>query len=415
MTGPAMTFDPVLGDLGVVTDPGRAAALLATAVGPGVRSASRQDTKYRPMERCQATYALAMDGGPGTIGVVTVTGAGASARRFDDDPGLPALAEALDPALMAARLAEVVPGLLDCRPSPVRYKPGVRCVVRYSLDTAAGPRELYGKLLGDGIAAQVASVGALRAAAAADPEMPAVLPLTAAWTDLGLLAQPAVERGAELNERAFDPAVPEADRERWLLAAGRCLAALHRAAMPGAPGATLAGDLAELRGYLAPVAQVDPRLAGDYEAALELVEAAGRDTGSQAPAAGHGAMRTDQFLIGDGGSLVLIDLDGVCLAEPARDLGNLLAYLDWKAIRRPASAELIQRAAAAVMAGYRSGGGGGGGGEPAVRADRVAVYRAGSLLKIAGRRYRSLTVKEWPLVPHLVDAAAVLVGAGARR
>jgi hypothetical protein len=405
-----MGFDPVLGDLGVVTEPGAAAALLAARVpGLAVRSARRQDTKYRPLERCVATYELDLAGGERTIGVVTVTAEGAGARLLDDDPDLPALAEALDPDRMAARLAGPVPGLERCQPVPVRYKPGVRCVVRYELGTRAGPRQLYGKLMAGGVDAQLATIAALRAAADADPAMPAVLPVTAAWPDLGMLAQPAVEHGAELNERAFDPAVPEADRARWLRAAGRCLAALHgnQAAPPGAPAAGPAGDLAELRGYLGPVGQVDPALADRYRAALALVEAAGRATPAQAPATGHGAMRTDQFLIGADGRMVLIDLDGVCLAEPARDLGNLLAYLDWKAIRRPAAAELVERAGDAFMAGYA--------GRLPVSGERVAVHRAGSLLKIAGRRYRSLTVPEWPLVPRLVEAAAGLLGAGARR
>jgi aminoglycoside phosphotransferase (APT) family kinase protein len=80
-------------------------------------------------------------------------------------------------------------------------------------------------------------------------------------------------------------------------------------------------------------------------------------------------MRTDQFLIdGDTGGLILIDLDGVCLAEPARDLGNLLAYLDWKAIRRPGDGAFLERAAAALLSGYGTG-------RP-VPADRVAAYRA---------------------------------------
>jgi hypothetical protein len=224
-----MTFDPALGDLSVVIDPAAAATVLTAAFdGSTVRSPRRRDTKYRPLERCEATYDLELVATGGThrrsIGVVTVTAAGVAARRFDDDPGLPSLAEALDPERMAA---------------------------------------------------------------------------------------------------------------------------------------------------------------------------------------GHGAMCTDQFLIdGEGGGLVLIDLDGVCLAEPARDLGNLLAYLDWKAIRRPVAAELVERAGAAFMAGYAD--------RLPVPAERVAVHRAGSLLKIAGRRYRSLTVPEWPLVPRLVEAAAGLLGAGAR-
>ena len=35
----------------------------------------------------------------------------------------------------------------------------------------------------------------------------------------------------------------------------------------------------------------------------------------------------------------------------------------------------------------------------------LSVYQAASLLKIAGRRFRSLTYREWPLVIHLIQAA----------
>jgi aminoglycoside phosphotransferase (APT) family kinase protein len=198
--------------------------------------------------------------------------------------------------------------------------------------------------------------------------------------------------------------VPEADRLRLMGAAGRGLAALHGTGLAGVPVVTQADDLAELRGYLAPVGQVDPDLRDRYAAVLDHVEAAGHVGVAQPLAAGHGAMRTDQFLIdGETGGLVLLDLDGVCLAEPARDLGNLLAYLDWKAIRRPGEAAWVERAGAAFLAGYATG-------RPAPP-DRVAAWRAASLLKVAGRRYRSLTVPEWPLVPALLDAAAALVAA----
>jgi len=408
-----MRFDPALGDLSVVIDPAAVAPVLASAFdGSAVRSPRRRDTKYRPLERCEASYDLelvAPNGGRRhSIGVVTLTEAGVAARRFDDDPGLPSLAEALDPERMAARLAGPVPGLTRCEPSPVRYKPGARCVLRYRLaTTAGGPRELFGKLLADGVEEQLGTVAALRGAAGRE-DMPAVLPVTAAWPDLGLLVQPAVEHGAELHERAFDPAVPEAERLGLLHAAGRGLAALHGTGLPAVPLVSQADDLAELRGYLAPVGQVDPALGERYAAVLDQVEAAGQAGTAQPVATGHGAMRTDQFLIdGDTGGLVLIDLDGVCLAEPARDLGNLLAYLDWKAIRRPADAGWVERAGAVFLAGYATG-------RPAP-AGRVAVYRAGSLLKVAGRRYRSLTVGEWPLVPALLDAAAALVAPGAPR
>jgi hypothetical protein len=404
----AVIADPVLGDLSVITDPGAAAAGLGAAfAGRTVTAARRRDTKYRPRERCQAVYELDLTGPGGPrrdLGVLTLTAGGLAARRFDADPALPALAEALDPGRMAARLAAVVPGLTGCTPSPVRYKPEARCVLRYELATAAGPLELYGKLLAGGVDELVTTIAALHSAAGGG--LPAVPPLTAAWPDLGLVLQPAVA-GAELHERAFDPAVPGTERLALLGSAGRGLAALHATALPGLRPATQAGDLAELRGYLSAIGRLDPALGERYAEVLAGLEQAGPDR-AQPPATGHGAMRTDQFLLDRAtGGLVLIDLDGVCLAEPARDLGNLLAYLDWKAIRRPGDAAWLTRAADAFVAGYATAG--------PVAHERVAAYRAGSLLKIAGRRYRSLTVREWPLVPALVDAAAALSGLRVRR
>jgi aminoglycoside phosphotransferase (APT) family kinase protein len=210
-----------------------------------------------------------------------------------------------------------------------------------------------------------------------------------------MLVQPEVAGGAELNDLAFDPAQDAELRERWLRAAGARLAGLHAAQVAGPPR-TLADDLDELREYVAPMAQVEPALAERYAAAVERIAAlAGAD--ASAPVATHGAFRTDQYLIEDD-RLVMIDLDGFCWAEPERDLGNFLAYLRWKAIRKPADATFIERAGQVFMEGYTSS-------APAPDGRRLAIYEADSLLKIAGRRYRSLTVKEWHLVPRLVEAA----------
>jgi aminoglycoside phosphotransferase (APT) family kinase protein len=415
MTRP-LTFDPALPHLPVIADPVATARLFAAAgLGPRVRVLRRQDTKYRPLTRCVAAFELAVDepgaagdrrgGAAGrTFGAVTVTPDGASARLLDADPELPALAEALDPDRMAARFAGALAGVERCEPAPVRYKPGTRCVLRYRLRTAAGPLELYGKLLTHGLDEQLATIAELLAAGARDPAMPGVLPVTVAWADLGLLAQPAVEDAAELNERAFDPAVPGGRRERWLAGAGRCLAALHGCPLPAAPLRRHADDLDELRGYLGPLQQADPALADRYQTVLAALEQPGPDA-EEPPGGTHGAFRTDQFLI-ERERLVLIDLDTACRAEPARDLGNLLAYLDWKAIRRPATAALVAQAGEVFLAGYAQGR------EPPAER-RLARHRAASLLKIAGRRYRSLTVDEWPLVPRLVEAAGALATGGA--
>ena len=116
-----------------------------------------------------------------------------------------------------------------------------------------------------------------------------------------------------------------------------------------------------------------------------------------APVASHGAFRTDQYMI-ERGELVMIDLDGFCWANPARDLGNFMAYLRWKAIRKPNDAEFIAHVGQIFLDGYRAAG-------RDIDDRWLRLYTADSLLKIAGRRYRSLTAKEWHLVPRLVEEA----------
>jgi len=43
---------------------------------------------------------------------------------------------------------------------------------------------------------------------------------------------------------------------------------------------------------------------------------------------------------------------------------------------------------------------------------RVAAFQAASLLKIGGRRYRNLDVREWAQVPALMEAALELLEEG---
>jgi hypothetical protein len=107
-------------------------------------------------------------------------------------------------------------------------------------------------------------------------------------------------------------------------------------------------------------------------------------------------------MIDEAGRLVMIDLDGFCLAPAPRDVGNFLAYLDWKEIRRPDQAAMIDLAHEAFLDGYQAD-------NNVLDEAWLALYRAASLLKIAGRRYRSLSTKEWPLTPQLLEKAAAQI------
>lgn len=371
-----------------------------------ITSCRLQDVKYQPAKRCVTTYELLVErpgGAPQqTIGVVEISPAGPAHRLYDDDPRLPWLAMATDPISIGERLAALLAHgagaapVESCAVTPVRYKPGARCVFRYDLRTPSGRQTFFGKLLAEGAEQLMATTAALHRISLITPGMPRILQPLAFWPDVRMLVQPAVA-GAELNTFAFDPATDQALREHWLDAAGACLAAFHDSAGAEAPPRTLDDDLDELRTYIAPMAAANPQLAQRYEGAVAQIAVLARGLTPPAPVASHGAFRTDQFLIEDQ-RLVMIDLDGFCWADPARDLGNFLAYLVWKAIRNPRQAAFIEAAQRLFLDGYRAR-------RPLPDQAWLAVYQAASLLKIAGRRFRSLTVKEWPLVPRLLDAA----------
>jgi hypothetical protein len=401
----SLNFDPQLPDLPFTFDRDAVTRLFEQRwPGPGesptITKIRAQDTKYQPALRCVTTYELLAErpGAPPqrTIGVVEITPSGIAHRLYDDDPRLPWLVPATDPNLMRGRFADLLTGtaIESCAITPVRYKPGARCVFRYDLDTTAGRQVFFGKLLAEGDDQLMATIGALHDASESMREMPRIpRPLTH-WPELHMLLQPEVAGGAELNDLAFDRAQDAALRERWLREAGARLAGLHATRVDGPPR-TLEDDLAELREYVAPMALPNPALARRYQDAVARLATW---SGSAAPpVASHGAFRTDQFMIEDDG-LTMIDLDGFCWAEAARDVGNFLAYLRWKAIRRPDDAAFIERAGRVFLEGYQAA-------NPALDERRLALYQAASLLKIAGRRFRSLTVKEWPLVPRLIDAA----------
>jgi hypothetical protein len=367
--------------------------------------------QYIPATRCVTTYPLSVEQAGAapwpTIGVVEVTPSGLHHRLFDDDPHLPGLALAADAVAMQKQFSAVgeaqgqVNRVQACTVTPIRYKPGVRCTFRYDLATAQGRKTCFGKLLTQNGAQLWHTVATLDQASQQEPELPRISQPLAYWPEMQMLVQSAVA-GDELHTAAFDSQINVAMRLDWLRAAGKCIAAFHTCTGIAAPRRTLAADLAELDDYGPALQQVNPELADRFAEAITTIQTATYRQSELAPAVSHGALRTDQFLI-EAGHLVLIDLDSVCWANPARDLGNLLAYLTWKALRQPHHATFIQLAQQAFLEGYAR-----------LRAlpatEWVAYYQAASMLKIVGRRYAGLTYKEWPLTEELLDRAMRMIG-----
>jgi aminoglycoside phosphotransferase (APT) family kinase protein len=391
--------DAALPTLAEVIDPATAAAgltrawRLADPAVTGVGVGRRADTKYAPGAACVVVYHVTVERGtsppePG-FGVAEALPGGTAYRRLADDPALPSAGVAADAGRMTGRLRALLrPG--GCREDPlravpVRYKPGRTCVVRYDVGDAAA----YGKVMAEGAEHQASVLRQL-----ADTAGPGVPPLLAVWPDLGMTVQAAVPATGDLSVALAD-AQPSM-RDEWLRRAGRAVAALHAASVtPAPPTVQWRDDLAELAGYRPLFSALAPGLAPEFDRALTGLADAAAALPAGRERLGHGALRTDQLLADGSGRLSLIDLDGVCRADPARDLGNLLGYLCWRGIRRPQDAAWTDAARPLVLQGYAS----------AAHAPDPAwleLFQAVTMLRIAGRRLRSLAVPEWDRLPELL-------------
>jgi len=158
-------------------------------------------------------------------------------------------------------------------------------------------------------------------------------------------------------------------------------------------------DAHDLGASAAPLAHAAPALLPQFLESVGRLVDIGPEEGPFV--ASHGGFRTDQLLLVRD-EPVIIDLDGLCWANPARDVGNFLAQLRWKAIRESHHAGFVGAAIPSFLEGY--------GTVREIPAERWrACYEAVALLKIAGRRFRKLTVSEWSLVPRLLDEAEALL------
>lgn len=377
-----------------------------------------QHLRYQPGVRCTATYTLRQER-PGqaprqTIGVVDCTPTGLHYRSFTQDEALPWLTAATDPTVMAARLATLATEATNApsQPAtwhitPIRYRPGERCAFQYSRQSASGAHAYFGKLLRQPNSQRMAALPWLHTLAQQETTLPHLPCSLAYWPDLHLLIQPAIN-GAEFHAVVFDKAQPVAQRVQWFHQMGAKVAALHAMPPLDLPLRTLADEWPELLAAQPLIEQIWPALAPDYATTVTALMATAPLLPTVTPVVCHGALRTDQFLLSQVGphtlaeaELLLIDLDTLCLADPACDLGNCLAYLTWKAMRQPRHAAFIRQASAALLAGYSTQ-------QRLPAADRLAFYQALALLKIAGRRFANLSYREWPLTPALVQAAVAL-------
>ena len=348
------------------------------------------DVDYHPSSRCRVSHALTLNR-PGhkpvkTFGVADVRSGGVRLRTLHEDPDLPWLADTDDPRHVQQYLRSKGIGSPNriVRVVPIRYKMGSRCLLR--LESEAGA--VYLKVL----ASDVEHIARMAATFA---DVPCLLRPLGHSADRHMMVLPAVEGDLELHRLVFDLNVPDVDRLKWMRKAGAAIATLHAAPLKPGPARAIFDDAHELWANTAPIACAAPALLHPFNEAVRRLTSTSLSEGP--PAASHGGFRTDQLMVAHG-EPVIIDLDGLCWANPARDVGNFLASLRWKAIREPQHDAFIDAAVPAFLTGYAS--------VLRLPDDRwLCRYEAGSMLRIAVRRFRKLNVGEWPLVPRLLEEA----------
>ena len=374
---------------------------------PAIRGCSVHHVRWTPSLECVVSFWLDVEpvgcSGTQTIGVATIGRGGETLRLFDHDTELPGIAALVDAARTGAALEEHLGQRVEaCALTPVRYRPGERCTWRVEVTTRSGPIVLYAKVLSGGGGARLGST--LRWLEEEAP-VRVVPPLVAEFPEWqAVVVADAGGRRVALDEQAFT-----ADALHDVERCGALLARFHRLdGGPACPAGADRGD--ELESYATAVERAVPAESERFaEVAAEVARArAAAVAVADELVPSHGAFRLDQVRFETDRGL-LIDLDTFCLAEAERDLGNALAYVRWWGLRRRPGQETLDAVRAALQDGYARADG------ADVDADRLRVWEASSLLKIAGRRCRRLATHEWVSVPDLIDAARTLLSEAAGR
>jgi hypothetical protein len=252
---------------------------------------------------------------------------------FPVDPSLPTLVDATDPNVvedLLRQLPDAAPDGSDAAHPTVevvRYPRQGRCVLRYVTD---GRHPVYAKVYADASGSRVRSaLAALRGPRSAH-RPPFDLPPWLGYrvdlraTLLGEVPGEPTLRALLRAGREGDAGVREQAREE-VAAAARVLAAIHSCVPPPRPR-TVRDDLAALFRELLPLGPVAPAFSAETVALLDrLADAADRGTALD-PCCAHGDYTPTQ-LLSDGSARGIVDVDTLCLAEPALDVGQFLAYL----------------------------------------------------------------------------------------
>lgn len=247
------------------------------------------------------------------------------------DPGMPNLPTAADPVAMARILLGLdetaarefaAAGRLEIE--RVRYVPEVGAILRYTIETGAGPVTIYGKVQpGDrGLRTHRIVEGLWEAAKKYDYEGLIYLPRPLGYVDeLGLLLEEAIPGKPVAGNRM------SVEFGLAAYAAAEAAAVIHESLVP-ADGEVfrIEAELGRLDRVTQQFIQVHPKAAFLLSDLVVHMREHVRATEEEAWLPTHGDLKYDQFMHHNG-KLTLLDFDYFASAETSYDLGKFCAYL----------------------------------------------------------------------------------------
>lgn len=313
------------------------------------------------------------------------------------DETFPQLVRLSDPRYAGA----VTPGALGSAPrvSTIRYRPGQRHVLRFDFagNGTDGARTIYAKLYREGFDHSAFFVAGAAAGwlEQVGGEFAATPPLAHLRSDETVLWEAVCGRPLSRLPRHLHSAA-----RPLLRRAGALLARLHGAPIGAGgelPRRDLASELRATRRACEHISALLPGAGAEIAALLERARDLYARLPQESPTFVHGDFKLDHLWEGSGGVTVM-DLDSACSADPALDIGKLLADLRWQ----PVAGLSDEHAHAEFLHGY--------GIEPAAeRLARARVWEAVWLIKIAARRVPVIAPSWGRRVEDLVQRARILL------
>jgi len=250
---------------------------------------------------------------------------------FPDDAGLPQLR-----ALLSGPACTVLPTALRATaPQIVRYRPGVRCTLRY---VGAGAPAVFGKTFADDTGAHAFRRASYLWSMQQRPGARVIVPEPIAYDPATRTLWTAEAQGVLAAAARDDASLASA-----IEAVMRCLAGLHQSGLPLAHAVSRAQLLGETRKRAVKLGRCLPAWSRPLQRLVHACERVVDALPAPVAAPLHGDAHLEQFLVGDAGAAML-DFDEMRAGEAAQDLAGILVDL---ALRAPGRDGLRVRACAA--------------------------------------------------------------------